>query len=66
MWCNSIYLHTFIKKGHTAFSVDPYLAMFFDPIPLEKGVGIQEGSLSVASYALGIPSWGVFSLVTLT
>ena len=54
------------RKGHTALSIDPYLSYIFDPMPWEKGVRIQEGSLSVASYALGIPSWGAFGLVTLT
>ena len=55
-----------MKKGHTALSIDPYLSYAFNPIPLEKGAGIQEGSLCAAFYALGIPSWGTFSLVALT
>ena len=63
---NSIYLHTFVEEGNTALSINPYLGYIFDPIPLEKGVGIQEGSLFVMSYALGIPSWGTFSLAALT
>ena len=56
-WHNSIYLYTIIKKGHAALSVNPYLGYIFDPIPLEKRVGIQEGSLCVESYTIGIPSW---------
>ena len=55
-WGNCIYLHTIVEKGYTALSVDPHLSYIFNPIPLERGDGIQEGSLSVASYALGIPS----------
>ena len=29
-----------------------------------EGIGIQEGSLCMMPYALGIPSWGTFSVVT--
>ena len=54
------------EKGHTALSIDPYLSYIFNPIPLEKGARIQEGSLFVPSYALCIPSWGTFGLVILT
>ena len=61
-----IYLHIVVKEGHTSLSIDPYLGHVLHPIPPKKGVGIQEGSLLVMSYALGISSWGAFSLVTLT
>ena len=63
---NGIYLHTIIEEGHTALSVNPYLDYIFDPISLEEVIRIQEGSLCVMSYTLGIPSRGAFSLATLT
>ena len=63
---NNVHLCTIIKEGHTAFTIDPYLHYIFYPIPLEKGVGIQEWSLLLMFYALGIPSWGVFCLAVLT
>ena len=61
-----IYLHTIVKEGHTALSINPYLGHILNPIQLEKGVGIQEGSLFVTSYALDIPSWGSFGLASVT
>ena len=66
IWHDSIYPHAIIEKVHTALSVNPYLGYIFDPIPLVEGIGIQEGSLHTVPYALGIPSWGTFSLATLT
>ena len=63
---NSMDLCTFIEESNTALSINPYLGYIFDPIPLVEGIGIQEGSLHVTSYVLGIPSRGSFGLVTLT
>ena len=65
-WHNSIYVCTIIEESHTALSINPYLGYIFDPVPLVEGIGIQEGSLWMTSYALGIPSRDAFSLVALT
>ena len=61
-----IYLHAVIEEGYAALSVNPYLEYIFDPIPLVEGIRIQEGSLYMMSYALGILSWGTFGLAVLT
>ena len=63
---NHVYLCTIAKEGHTALTIDPYLCYAFYPIPQEKGVRIQEGSLLLMFNALGIPSWGTFGLAILT
>ena len=65
-WDNLIYLCTIVKKGHTALSIDPHLSYIFDPIPPEKVVRIEEGSLCVASYTLGVSFWGTFRLAVFT
>ena len=58
--CDSIYLHAVIKECYAALSVNPYLCYIFDPIPLVEGIRIQDGSLCMMPYALGISSWGTF------
>ena len=63
-WLDGVYLHAIVKEGHTALSINPYPGHVFDPIPSLERVGIQEGSLCVTYYALGIPSWGAFGGVT--
>ena len=65
-WGNHIYFCTIIEEGHTSLPIDPYLSQVFYPIPLEKGVRIQEGSLLLMLYALGVSSWGTFGLAVLT
>ena len=65
-WHNSIYLHTIIKEVYIALSINSYLSYVFDPIPLVEEIRIQEGSLFVMSYTLGIPSGGTFGLATST
>ena len=55
-WHNSVYLSAIVKEGHTAFPINPYPGYVFDSVPLLEGIRIQEGSLCVTSYALGIPS----------
>ena len=56
---DGIYLHAIIKESHTTLSVD--LGYILDPVPMLKGVRIQEESLSVLSYALGASSWGFWA-----
>ena len=65
-WCDSVYLCTVIEEGHAALSINPYSGYIFNPIPSVEGTGIQEGSLFMTPYALGIPSWDAFGLATLT
>ena len=60
-----VFICGLIKKGHTAFSIDPYLSHVFDPIPPEKGVGIEEGSPCMASTPWASLPGGAFGLVTL-
>ena len=54
-WHNTIYLHAIIKESHTALSINLYLGYVFDPTPSVEGIGIQEGSLCVTSYAWAAP-----------
>ena len=52
------------KESHTALPINPYPGYILHPIPSLKGIGIQEGSLCMTFCALGVPSWGAFSMVT--
>ena len=61
---DSIYLHTIIEEGHTALPIDLHLGYIFDPIPMLEGIGIQEGSLLMLSYARGATSMAAFGMVT--
>ena len=61
-WYNGVSLCTIVQESHAALPMNPYPGYIFDPIPLVKGIGIQEGSLCLASYTLGTPSWGTFSM----
>ena len=63
---NSIYLCTIIKKGHADLPFNPYLGCIFNPEQSVEGNGIQEGSLYMMPYVLGVPSWGAFGLANLT
>ena len=65
-WHDSIYLHTIIEKGYAALSINAYPGYIFNPIPSVEGIGIQERSLCMTAYALGIPFWGTFGLADLT
>ena len=55
------YLGTTVQEGHTAFPIYPHFSYVFDPIPLLKGVQIQEGSLQSGLYALETSIWGLFA-----
>ena len=59
--CDGIYLGTILQEGHTTFPIYPHFSYVFDPIPLLKGVQIQEGSLWSSFYASGASVWGVFT-----
>ena len=50
-WHNGVNLCAIAQESHAAFPVNPY------------GIGIQEGSLCLAFYTLGVPFWGTFSVV---
>ena len=39
------------------------LATFFNSIPSLEGIRIQEGSLCMTSFTLGVPSWDAFGMV---
>ena len=56
-------LHAIIQESHAALSVDLHFGYIFDPIPMLKGVWIQEGSLHELSYALGTSSQGFLGIV---
>ena len=64
IWNDGVYFCAVIKEGYAALSIYPYPGYIFDPMQLVKGIGIQEGSLVMMSYALGIPSWDAFDVVT--
>ena len=55
---DGIYLGTIVQEGQTTFPIYPYFSYIFDPVPLLKGVQIQEGSLQSGPYALGASIWG--------
>ena len=59
-WHDGIYLGTIVQEGHTTFPIYPHFSYIFDPIPLLKGVWIQEGSLQIGFYASGASVWGLF------
>ena len=61
-WCDGIYLSTIVQEGHTTFPIYPHFSYVFNPIPLLKGVWIQEGSLQSSFYTLGA-SISVFFMV---
>ena len=51
------------KRSHASLPIDSYPGHVFDPVQSVKGVRIQEGSLCLVFYALGVPSWDTFSRV---
>ena len=59
-WHDGIYLGTIVQEGHTTFPIYPHFSYIFDPVPLLKGVQIQEGSLQSSLYALGASIWELF------
>ena len=61
---DGIYLNAIVKESHTALSIDLHFGYILDPIPMLKGIRIQEVSLSASSYALGASSWEVLGVVT--
>ena len=63
-WHNGVDLDAIIQESHASLSIDPYPGYVLNPVPLIKGIGIQEGSLCSGIYALGIPSWSTFGGVT--
>ena len=63
-WHNGVDLGTIVQDSHASFSIDSYPGYVLNPIPSIKGIGIHEGSLCLAFYALAVPSWGTFSGVT--
>ena len=62
-WHNGVYLHAIVQESHTALPINPYPGYIFHPIPSFKGIRIQEGSLCMTFYALGVPPWGTFNMV---
>ena len=59
-WCNGVNVHAIVQESHAAVPINSYPGYIFNPVPSVKGVMIQEGSLCLAFYALGVPSWGTF------
>ena len=63
-WHNDVDLGAIVQEGHASLSIDSYSGYVLNPIPLIKGVRIQEGSLYLKFYALGVLSSGIFGGVT--
>ena len=61
-----VFICMLLLRRAIQLSINSYLGYSFDPIPLMKGIVIQEDSLCAMPYTLGIPSWGTFSLAILT
>ena len=62
-WCNDVNLCTIVQESHTAIHINPYPGYVLNPVPSVKGIGIQEGSLCLAFYALDVPCLGTFGMV---
>ena len=62
-WHNGVDLSTIVQESHGAPITDSYSGYILNAVPSGKGVGIQEGSLCLAFYTLGVLSWGTFSMV---
>ena len=62
---DGIDLYTIIQESHAALPIDLHFGYVIDPVPMLKGVWIQEGSLCELSYALGTSSWGFLGIIIL-
>ena len=62
-WHDGIYLGSIVQEGHTTFPIYPHFSYVFDPVPLLKGVWIQEGNLWSSLYASGASVWGLFAVL---
>ena len=56
-WHNGADLGAIVQESHASLSIESYPGYILNPVPLIKGVGIQEGSLCLAFYTLGVLSW---------
>ena len=65
LWHDSVELCTIVQESHAALPIGSYSGYVLNPIPSVKGIGIQEGSLGLASYAWGVLSWDTFSVISL-
>ena len=63
-WHNGVDLGAIVQESHVSLPIDFYSGHILDPLPTVKGPGIQEGSLHLAFYSLGVMSWGTFGMVT--
>ena len=63
-WCNGVDLGAIVQESHVSLPIDSYPGYILNPVPSVKGVRIQEGSLCLVFYALGVPSWDTFTGVT--
>ena len=61
---NGVDLGAIVQESHAPLPIDSHPGYILDPVPLVKGVRIQEGSLHLASFTLGVSSWGTFGMVT--
>ena len=57
-------LCTIVQDSHTFLPIVPYSGYILYPIPLGKGIGIQEGSLDLAFYTWGFLPWDTLSVAT--
>ena len=57
-------LNATVQDSHAALCIDFYSGYILEPIPLGKGIGIQEGSLGLAFYTWGVPPWATLGMVT--
>ena len=62
-WHNGVDLGTVVQESHAYLPIDSYSGYVLDPVPLVKWVRIQEGSLHLVFYTLGVLSWGTFGMV---
>ena len=52
-------LSTIVQESHTTLPIYPHFSYVLNPMPLLKGVQIQEGSLWSGFYALRASLWGL-------
>ena len=60
---DGIDLCTIAQESHAALPIDLQFGHVFNPMPMLKGVWIQEGSLCESCYALGTSSWGFLGVI---
>ena len=60
---DGIDLHAIVQESHAVLPIDLHFGIVFDPVPMLKGIWIQEGSLCELFYDLETSSWGFLGII---